>query len=117
MQETKWVSQAILDTQLAHICISNNTPQVRSGRMATLLAPLPWNRATRRYYMRLLRIVLLLQVMLSTVAYGQDRAFIVGETQDCFAGKAIHPTKVDIYLLDPLKSPEIEKILNDMEKQ
>jgi hypothetical protein len=66
--------------------------------------------------MRLARILLLVQVLL-TVAHGQDRSFLVGKTQDCFAGKIIHPAKVDIYLLDPVKSPEIARILDDMEKQ
>jgi hypothetical protein len=66
--------------------------------------------------MRLLQGLLLVQ-LLSAIAYGQDRSFLVGETQDCFAGKVIHPAQVDIYLLDPLKSPEIATMLNDMEKQ
>jgi hypothetical protein len=66
--------------------------------------------------MRILQILLLLQLM-STITYGQDRASIVGETRDCFAGRLIHPAKVDIYLLDPLKSLEIVATLNDMEKQ
>jgi hypothetical protein len=66
--------------------------------------------------MRLLQILFLVQVI-STVTYGQDRSFIVGETQDCFAGKLIHPAQVDIYLLDPRKSPEIAGILNEMEGQ
>jgi hypothetical protein len=66
--------------------------------------------------MRLLRILLLVQVM-STIAYGQGHSSLVGETQDCFAGRLIHPAQVNIYLLDPLKSREIVGILNDMEKQ
>jgi hypothetical protein len=61
-------------------------------------------------------MLLVVQVML-TIAHGQDRSFLVGETQDCFAGRLIHPAKVDIYLLDPLKSPEIVGILDDMKKQ
>jgi hypothetical protein len=66
--------------------------------------------------MRLIRILLLIQCVL-TIAQGQDRSFLIGETQDCFAGRPIHPAKIDIYLLDPLKSPEIVGILNDMKKQ
>ncbi len=66
--------------------------------------------------MRLLQILLLMQIM-STISYGQDRSFVIGETQDCFAGRPIHPAGVDIYLFDPLKSPEIAVILNEMEKQ
>jgi hypothetical protein len=66
--------------------------------------------------MRLLQILLLAQVM-STFTCAQNHSFLAGETQDCFAGTIIHPAQVDIYLLDPLKSPEIVALLNDMEKQ
>jgi hypothetical protein len=66
--------------------------------------------------MRLMRILFLVQLM-STFAYGQNRSFLVGETQDCFAGRLIHPAQVDIYLFDSLKAPEISAILNDLEKQ
>ncbi len=66
--------------------------------------------------MRVLRMLLLIHVV-STMALGQGRSFLTGETKDCFAGKLIHPARVDIYLLDPLKSREIAAILNDMEKQ
>ena len=67
-------------------------------------------------YVRLLQIVLLVQLV-STISNGQDYSSLIGETQDCFAGKIIHPAQVDIYVLDPLKSPEVAAILNDMEKQ
>jgi hypothetical protein len=66
--------------------------------------------------MRLLRLLLLIQLF-SLVSYAQDRSFIRGETQDCFAGKLIHPAQVDIYIIDALKSPEIMGILDDLEKQ
>jgi hypothetical protein len=66
--------------------------------------------------MRLLRILLLVQVM-SIVANGQAHSSLIGKTQDCFAGRTIHPAQVDVYLLDPLKSPEVATILKDMEKQ
>jgi hypothetical protein len=66
--------------------------------------------------MRLLWMLLLVQVI-SITTYGQDRTFLIGETQDCFAGRLIHPAQVDIYLLDSLKSQEIVAILNDMEKE
>jgi hypothetical protein len=66
--------------------------------------------------MRLMRILLLIQVM-STITYGQNRSFLVGETEDCFAGRQIHPAKVDIYLFDSLKAPEISTILNNLERQ
>src|ERR1035441_2693081 len=66
--------------------------------------------------MRLLRILFLVQIM-SVVSYGQDHSYLIGETQDCFGGKVIHPAQVNVYLLDPLKSPQVAAILNDMEKQ
>jgi hypothetical protein len=66
--------------------------------------------------MRLMRILFLVQLM-STVAYGQNSASLIGETQDCFAGRLIHPAKVDIYLFDSLKSPEVQAILSDLKKQ
>ena len=53
----------------------------------------------------------------SVSAYGQEAVTIVGQTHDCFAGKIIHPAKVDIYFLDPVRSSEVMAILNDMEKQ
>jgi hypothetical protein len=56
-------------------------------------------------------------LLISAIAYGQDRSFLLGETKDCFAGTLIHPAQVDIYLLDPLRSPEIAAILGEMEKQ
>ena len=66
--------------------------------------------------MRLADGLLFLQLA-STLACGQQPSWIVGKTQDCFARKVIHPAQVDIYLLDPQKSPEAVRILNDMEKQ
>lgn len=66
--------------------------------------------------MRLVYGLLFLQLA-STLACGQQPSSIVGKTRDCFAGKVIHPAQVDIYLLDPQKSPEVLSILNDMEKQ
>jgi hypothetical protein len=66
--------------------------------------------------MRLLRLLLIVQVI-STTAYGRDRTFLVGETQDCFAGRLIHPAQVDVYLFDFLKVKEIAAILNDLDNQ
>jgi hypothetical protein len=66
--------------------------------------------------MRLLSLLLIVQVV-SAAAYGQGRASLVGETQDCFAGKLIHPARVDVILFDSPKGAEISAILNDLDKQ
>jgi hypothetical protein len=63
--------------------------------------------------LRLLALILLT----SSIALGQVAASINGITQDCFAGKIIHPQSVDVYALNPEKSPEIISLLTTMKKQ
>jgi hypothetical protein len=65
--------------------------------------------------MRLLLTLFL--VLMPTGSYSQDRVILQGTTQDCFAGKLIHPASVDIYLLDPQSAPEIAQVLENMKKE
>jgi len=62
-------------------------------------------------------VVVFLTLLAPAISRSQDVATVAGKTQDCFAGKLIHPSQVDIYLLAPAKSHEIMTILNDLEKQ
>lgn len=62
------------------------------------------------------RILLsLVIVTCSTIACSQkSEDYISGTTQDCFAGKIFHPSKVDVYLLNPKSSPEVTSLLHQM---
>lgn len=59
----------------------------------------------------------ILLAVLTLTGSGQHGLTIAGRTQDCFAGQIIHPAKVDIYLLDPVRSPDVTELLDVMEKQ
>ena len=49
-------------------------------------------------------------------AQGTPQANIKGRTRDCFAGRQFRPAGVDIYLVDPYKSPLIEARLKEMDR-
>ena len=61
--------------------------------------------------------VVFLLLFMPAIFHGQNGSTVLGKTQDCFAGKLIHPAHVDIYLFDSAKSPEITTALDDLEQQ
>jgi hypothetical protein len=65
--------------------------------------------------MRLVWILLML-ASFAEMADGQSFALLKGETEDCFAGKTIHPAQVDVYVFDATKASHISSLLSDLKK-
>src|SRR6185437_16381216 len=62
--------------------------------------------------MRLISILFILA--LAGMTFGHSAAILNGETEDCFAGKTVHPAQVDVYIFDSMKAAHISTILTDL---
>jgi hypothetical protein len=61
------------------------------------------------------RLLLILFSVLWSTAYAQNVS-ISGRTKDCFAGKTIYPAQVDVYVINPSKSPAIVSLLKTLDE-